>query len=123
MMQSIRYIAMLAAALSLAGPARAQDGGSDPAVIHFAAVGGIRDWRAVDNGDAILIEGRNGMWYRATFFNYCPQVQYRETLAFVTDSTGDLTGFSSVLAGDRRCYFKTLERTNDPDEIPDLGDR
>jgi len=98
---------------------QADDAGS--AVIHFAAVGGIRDWRAGED-DALYIEGRNGMWYRATFLNRCPDIRFEEALAFVTDATGDLTSFSSVIAGDRRCFFDTLERTTDPDERPDIED-
>jgi hypothetical protein len=62
------------------------------------------------------------MWYRATFLNHCPDIRYEERLAFVTDATGDLTSFSSVIAGDRRCIFETLERTTDPDERPDIED-
>lgn len=92
---------------------------TDPAVIEFASLGGIRDWRPAGSANAILIEGRNGRWYRASFMNNCPQIHYSETLAFVTDPTGDLTQFSSVLAGDQRCYFKTFERTNAPDEFAD----
>ena len=104
--------------------AQAQGSGeqsADRAVIEFANLGGIRDWRPAGSADAILIEGRNGQWYRATFMNHCPQINFHESLGFVTDATGDLTRFSSIVAGDQRCYFKTFERTTAPDEMRDAA--
>lgn len=104
--------------------ARAQGSGEQPserAVIELANLGGIRDWRPAGSADAILIEGRNGQWYRATFMNHCPQINFHDTLGFVTDATGDLTRFSSVMAGDQRCYFRTFERTAPPDEMPEAA--
>lgn len=118
----ISAVLIIAALPSLVSPRMAIAQESDPAVIHFASVGGIRDWRVADDGDALLIEGRNGLWYRATFFNYCPEIRFQEALAFVTDATGDLTKFSSVIADGTQCYFKSFERTSDPDERPDRID-
>ncbi len=84
------------------------------AVLHFADLGGIRDWRSADNGEAILIEGRRGQWYRATFFGRCTSLPFTDTIAFVTDATGDLDKFSAVLTADERCYFRSFERAPAP---------
>jgi hypothetical protein len=54
-------LAALAAAVLLAAGFVSAD---NRAVIRFADLGGIEDWRA-DGDDAILIEGRNDRWYRA----------------------------------------------------------
>jgi hypothetical protein len=88
---------------------------AERAVIHFADLGGIENWRPAEDGDAILIEGRNGNWYRATFLGVCPEVHFETAIAFVTDVTGDLDRFGSIIADGRRCYFETFERTSPPE--------
>lgn len=111
-------IAMLTAAAAAAGAgdaaAQQAEDRAAPAAIEVAKLGGIRDWRATGSPDALLVEGRNGRWYRATFMNDCPQIHFSNELAFVTDPTGDLTAFSSVIADGRRCYFESFERTSAP---------
>lgn len=87
---------------------------AERAVLHFADIGGIRTWRN-DGRDALLIEGRNGQWYRATFFGACHELPFASAIYFVTDTTGDLDKFSSVIVRGERCYFKTFQRTDDPD--------
>jgi len=89
--------------------ARADEEKPSRAVIHFADLGGIENWRA-DGPDAILIEGRNKGWYRATFFGSCIGLQFAETIGFVTDSGGDLDRFSSLLVDGERCWFRTFEK-------------
>jgi hypothetical protein len=92
----------------------------DQAVLHFAGLNGIKDWRPDESADAdaILIEGRNGDWYRATFYAPCPEARYSPGVAFVTDTFGNLDRFTSIMVEGRRCNFKTFERTGDPDEEP-----
>jgi hypothetical protein len=92
------------------------------AVLHFADMNGVKDWRPTkgpDGEDAILIEGRNGNWYRATFFAACPEVKFAPAVSFVTDTLGNLDEFTSIMVEGRRCDFKTFERTGDPDERAD----
>jgi hypothetical protein len=97
----------------LATPAAADE---QRAVLRFADMNGIKDWRPTkaDGADAILIEGRNGTWYRATFWAPCPEVRFAPTVAFVTDTLGNLDRFTSILGEGRRCDFRTFERTEDP---------
>lgn len=119
MKTTARMLLPMAAAALLAGcatqtsPNEPPDGPS--AVLRFADLGGIRDWRSVDNGRAVLIEGRRGQWYRATFFSPCTSLPFANTIAFATDTTGDLDKFSSILTRNERCYFRTFERVPDPD--------
>lgn len=119
MRASTRLILPVAALVLTAGcatPTSPNEPPSGPgATLHFADLGGIRNWRA-DGNEAILIEGRRDQWYRATFFSPCPDVRFANTIAFVTDTTGDLDKFSSILVRDRRCYFRSFERIPDPDE-------
>ena len=88
--------------------------GDDAVAIHFADLGGIKDWRSGRDGE-LLIEGRNGNWYRATFFGPCYELKFVDTIAFVTDSSGDLDRFSSVLVDGHRCWFRSFEPTIKPE--------
>lgn len=123
--------ALLACLLGLATTPHAEEGeekkseeSSDRAVIHFADLGGIRDWRA-DGSDAILIEGLNGRWYRATFFGPCIGLRFQESIGFVTDPGGSLDRFGSILVDGQRCWFRTFERipAPDPSAHPDPEER
>ncbi len=115
---TIRMIIATTLAASCAGGAVANAAG-DPAVLHFADLnGGVRDWRPDTSGktDAILVQGRNDQWYRATFWAACPEVNYVPRVAFVTDALGDLDRFTSIIADGHRCHFKTFEQTEAPND-------
>lgn len=81
--------------------------------IPFADLGGIADWKA-DGDRGLYIQARDKTWYHASFMGPCMGVQFRERVGFVTEPGGELDKFSSVLAGDQRCYFKTFERSDPP---------
>ena len=100
----------LAAVLSIGVMGAAMASGRT--VIHFADLGGIKDWRPV--GDDLFIEGTNGRWYRATFWGKCHQLRFSETIGFITEPTGELDKFSSIIAHGERCWFKTFERSEPP---------
>jgi hypothetical protein len=91
-----------------------QDAGR--AVIRFADINGIRNWKPSDDGKALYIEGRNSRWYKATFWAPCIGLRYTSELGFVTDGSGSLDRFSEVIADGERCRFKTFERTEAPDD-------
>jgi hypothetical protein len=115
-LMSIGAVLFAAAAL----PAGAAE--EERAVLHFADMNGIKDWRPTkgpEGTDAILIEGRNGNWFRATFFAPCPEVKFAPAISFVTDTLGNLDEFTSIMVEGKRCDFKTFERTGDPDEQRD----
>ena len=88
---------------------------ADRPVLRFADIGGIRSWQPADDGDALLIEGRNRQWYRATFWGTCPEIKFSTTIGFVTtEPTGDLDRFSSIIAEGRQCHFRTFEEAAPP---------
>ena len=101
---------LVALALTTAGTTAAQD----RAVIRFADYGGIENWRAGRDG-SLLIEARNGNWYRATFHGSCHDLKFAQRIGFVTDVVGNLDKFSSILVDGRRCWFRTFEQVPDPD--------
>jgi hypothetical protein len=118
----IRAMTLIAAATAVAAASQAGRSSAAPnterAVIHFADLNGIRDWRpaADDDSDSIFVEGRNGQWFRATFWMPCPDIHFVPAVGFVTDTLGNLDRFTSIIVDGKRCYFKTFERTTEPED-------
>lgn len=84
------------------------------AVIHFADLGGVKSWRAVDD-NAIEIQGRNGDWYIAEFWSYCDGIRSANNIGFITEPNGDLNSYSSIYVGRGvRCQFKTFNKIEMP---------
>jgi hypothetical protein len=110
----------IAAAVATGGLLSSAAAGADEprAVLHFADHSGIKDWRPTkaDGADALLIEGRNGDWFRATFWAPCPEIRFAPAVAFVPDSLGNLDETTSIMVEGKSCNFRTFERTGDPDE-------
>jgi hypothetical protein len=77
------------------------------AVIHFADLGGIEDWRALRDG-SLLIEGKRHTFYVATFHGPCLDLRSAEQIGFVTDASGSLTRFDSILVRGHQCTFRSL---------------
>lgn len=111
---SQKLLAAMALAVLAAGSAAA----ADRAAIRFADYGGIENWRAAEDG-SLLVEARNGKWYRATFYGACPELRFETAIGFVTDSLGQLDRFSSVVVDGRRCWFRSFEEIEDPDANDD----
>ena len=105
--------ALLAAMLLSVTSAKAEEEKPPRAVIHFVDLGGIESWQA-DGNEAMRIEGRNRRWYRATFMGPCIGLRFADTIGFVTDSSGSLDRFSSILVEGERCFFRTFEAIEAP---------
>lgn len=105
----------LALAVALAFTTFGTAAAQDRAVIRFADYGGIENWRAGRDG-SLLIEARNGNWYRATFHGSCHDLKFAQRIGFVTDVVGNLDKFSSILVDGRRCWFRSFEQIPDPDD-------
>lgn len=84
-----------------------------PAVINFVDMGGIRNWRAVDN-ETLLVEGRNNQWFKATMFGPCPGLPFASAIGFITDFSNSLDRFSSIYVDGQRCTFRTFEKIDPP---------
>ena len=110
----MRHIAILAATILVATLAAGSVAANERAAIRFADYGGIENWRPAKDG-SLLVEARNGTWYRATFHGPCHDLKFAQQIGFVTDGTGTLDKFSSVLVDGRRCWFRSFERIESPD--------
>lgn len=100
--------------------------------IPFASSTGIRSWRVLPD-ESLLIEGRQGKSYRATFFGSCPDIRTAQTVGFITDATGALDRYGSVVVrvaggGARRCRLSTLDEVApsadaapEPETAPPVG--
>jgi hypothetical protein len=82
-------------------------------VIHFADLGGIRDFRALDD-QTLLIQGTNRRWFRARLWGSCIGLRTAERIAFVTEPGGDLGRFSAIFVEGRRCAFRSFEPSAPP---------
>jgi hypothetical protein len=117
-MTHLRSVAAAAALVTatLAPPAAAVEPTGDEAreplaVLHFANLNGIRSWKVLADG-SLLVEGRNRRYFVATFFERCLELPHAAAVGFVTDVTGDLTKFDSILVRGERCHFRTLEEVS-----------
>lgn len=102
------------------GASAAEKNDRHPVTIPFADMGGIRDWRPIGT-EGLLIEGYNKQWYKAEFFSPCIGLDYSLAVGFVTDPSGHVDRFSSIIVDGQRCWFKSLEKVA-PTEIQNLKD-
>jgi|GEM_PF-618055 len=109
---------VLAAAAALAADAPAGAGGQ--ASIPFANMGGIRNWRAVDE-DTLYIEGRNGKWYRAELMMPCLGLNFADAIGFVVEPTGHFDRFSSIVVEGRQCHVRSLTESAGPPQSRSAG--
>jgi|SaaInl5LU_22_DNA_1037371.scaffolds.fasta_scaffold07980_4 hypothetical protein len=121
--RKISFIALALSALAVSGQLYAASDTPDSAlselqperaVIHFADLGGIKNWRAVDDR-TLEIEGRNGDWYRAELWSHCIGLRSANEIAFISEPNGDLDRFSSIYVGrGERCQFRTFKKIEMP---------
>jgi hypothetical protein len=109
-------IPLLAAALAASSIALLPAGGALAAkqtMIPFADLGNIRDWQSEDPNE-LYVQSANRNWYRITFWAPCNGLPFAIGIGFVTDPTGHLDRYSSILVDGQRCWFKTFERSEAP---------
>jgi hypothetical protein len=82
-------------------------------MIPFADLGNIRDWQS-DDPDELYVQSANRDWYRITFWAPCNGLPFVVGIGFVTDPSGRLDEYSSILVDGQRCWFKTFERSDAP---------
>jgi hypothetical protein len=113
MRSRIRTLSFTAAFMAFAAGAGAQKPAGQPALIPFADIGNIRDWRSSSNTE-LYIQSMDRKWFKTTFLAPCTALPYATAIAFVTEPNGDLNSFSSVLVDTERCWFKTFESSDEP---------
>ena len=84
-------------------------------MIPFADLGNIRDWDS-DSPSELYVQSANRDWYRITFWAPCNELPFALGIAFVTEPTGHLDQYSSILVDGERCWFKTFDRSGPPPE-------
>lgn len=85
----------------------------EQAAIHFAGMGGIRDWRA-DGNRILFVEGRNRQWYKAELFGPCTGLEFEHAIGFVVESDDRFDRFSGVVVDGRVCRLKSLIKSEKP---------
>jgi len=109
-MKTINLLIFIVFSTFLAMGAKAASGNDHrPVTIPFADMGGIQDWRPIGT-EGLLIEGHNHQWYKAEFFGPCIGLDYSLAVGFVTDPSGHVDRFSSIIVDGQRCWFKSLEK-------------
>lgn len=84
------------------------------AMIPFATLGGIKDWRA-DGDKGMYIQGIvGGKWFYVTFFGFCPDLRFSDRVAFVTEPGPELDKFSSIFVNGTQCSFRTFAASAGP---------
>lgn len=76
--------------------------------------GGVDDWHAPSDTE-LLIKARGGKYYRATMLGICPGLSIVPAIGFVSDPTGALDRFGSVLVERRKCRFSSFEEIAKPE--------
>jgi hypothetical protein len=87
--------------------------GAQRTMIPFADLGNIRDWRS-DDANELYVQSANRNWYRITFWAPCNELPFAIAIAFVTDPSGQLDEYSSILVDGERCWFKTFQPSSEP---------
>ncbi|MEI7950033.1 MAG: DUF6491 family protein [Gammaproteobacteria bacterium] len=86
---------------------------AEPATIHFANHGSIRDWQSEDKNE-LFVQDVHKQWYRATFWAPCFGLPFAIGIGFVTGTMDALDQFSSVIVDGERCMFRTFEKSDAP---------
>lgn len=82
-------------------------------MIPFADLGNIRDWQS-DDPDELYVQSANRDWYHIMFWAPCNELPFAIGIAFVTDPSGQLDKYSSILVDGQRCWFKSFEKSAAP---------
>ena len=85
------------------------------ASIPFAA--NIRNYRTGrDVEKSLLLEGSNGLWYRAKLDSFCARaLPWQHAIGVIQDATNSFDKFSTVLVDGRRCRVEAVDQIVDPD--------
>lgn len=81
--------------------------------IPFANRGGILDWQVEDDA-TLLIQDRQGQWYRARLLSPAYYLPYSHDLGFATGPSGILEKFDSVVVRGQKYPIVSLVRTEAP---------
>jgi hypothetical protein len=75
--------------------------------IPFANLGGIRDWRAIDD-HTLYVQGRGEKWYRVELLGPCTGLPFEHAIGFVAEPLGSFDRFSSIVVEGRECPVSSV---------------
>ena len=77
----------------------------------------IRNYRTgKDVEKSLLLEGSNGLWYRAKLDQFCARaLPWQNAIGVISDATNQVDKFSTVLIDGRRCRVTAVDQIADPD--------
>jgi hypothetical protein len=93
--------------------AKVRGSANTEARIPFANLGGIEDWRVV-NDKTLYVESRNDEWFRVELLSPCTGLQFEQSIGFVAEPTGSFDRFSSIVVDGRECQVSSLTRGTPP---------
>ena len=111
----MKKLLILSAALAATAPALAADAAprAPEATIVFADRNGIDDFRAYDEL-SIYLRARNGQWYHATMVGFCPGLDKKPSLAYITNPDGTFDRWSTLRVNGRPCAIDSLVESDAP---------
>ena len=64
---------------------------------------------------SLLLEGLNGLWYRAKLDSFCARaLPWQNAIGVLSDATNQFDKFSTVLIDGRRCRVVAVDQIADP---------
>ena len=114
-LRSLLVPAAMSLALACASGVHAEPAGKAPAEVSipFANRGGIRDWRVEDDAN-LLLQDRQGQWYRARLLVPAYYLAYAGQLSFSTGPSGALEKLDSVVVRGQKYPIVSLTRIESP---------
>jgi hypothetical protein len=94
---------------------QAEGGAAKPAEtsIPFANMGGIRDWRAIDD-ETLYVQDVRRNWYVARLMAPCPDLTFAQAIGFETKGVNQLDRFAAVVVRGQRYQLASFVASGPP---------
>jgi hypothetical protein len=81
--------------------------------IPFANMGGIRDWKAVDD-ETLYVQDVRRNWYIARLMAPCTDLMFASAIGFETKGVNQLDKFGTVIVRGQRCQIASFVASGPP---------
>jgi hypothetical protein len=81
--------------------------------IPFANMGGIRDWKAIDD-ETLYVQDVRRNWYIAKLIAPCPDLMFATAIGFETKGVNQLDKFGSVIVRGQRYQLASFVASGAP---------
>jgi hypothetical protein len=92
---------------------RAEEAAAKEASIPFANMGGLRDWKAVDD-ETLYVQDVRRNWYLAKLLAPCTDLTFATTIGFETKGVNQLDRFGAVIVRGQRCPLRSFVASGPP---------